>query len=84
MAWNYPSKGSLKDRIEISGLYPISCLVSLTKAEKQVLLKKDIVLCKQLLDSQEALNFIDKRKHKKVQQECRELTLPMVSQASPN
>ena len=81
MAWNYPAKGSLKDRIEISGLYPISCLVSLTKAEKQVLLKEDIVLCRQLLDSNEALNLIDRRKHKKVQEECRELTLPMASLA---
>ncbi|KYG72869.1 ATP cone domain-containing protein [Roseivirga echinicomitans] len=81
MAWSYPSKGSLKDRIEISGLYPISCLVSLTKAEKQVLLKKDIVLCQQLLDSDEALHLIDRRKHNKVLEECREITLPMASLA---
>ncbi|MGW8123245.1 ATP cone domain-containing protein [Roseivirga echinicomitans] len=81
MAWNYPDKGSLKDRIEISGLYPISCLITLTKAEKQSLLKEDIVLCQQLLDNEKALQLIDKRKHKKVLQECIELTLPLASQA---
>ena len=77
MAWNYPDKGSLKDRIEISGLYPISCLVSLTNAEKQILLKEDIVLCKQLLDNSEALGLIDQRKHTKVKKECQALIVPM-------
>jgi len=31
-----------------SGLYPITCLNTLKKNEKQALLNKNIVLCKQL------------------------------------
>jgi hypothetical protein len=76
MAWSTPEKGSLKDRIEISGLYPISCLLSLTKAEKQVLLNKDIVLCRQLIDSPQAIEFIDQRKRRKVLEECEALSKP--------
>ena len=35
ISWDYPHRGSLKERIEISGLYPITCLHTLTKSEKQ-------------------------------------------------
>ncbi len=73
MAWNYPSKGSLRERIDISGLYPITCLCSLTKSEKQHLLDQKIVLCKQLLDNPEQLNFIRSNKTTKVINECRSL-----------
>ena len=73
MAWNYPSKGSLRERIDISGLYPITCLCSLTKSEKQHLLDQKIVLCKQLLDNPEQLSFIRSNKTTKVINECRSL-----------
>ncbi len=48
ISWDYPKQGSLKQRIEISGLYPITCLTSLTRKEKQELLKNGIVHCKQI------------------------------------
>ncbi|MFT6053229.1 MAG: hypothetical protein ACJAXB_000923 [Candidatus Endobugula sp.] len=76
MSWASPEKGSLKERIEISGLYPISCLLSLSKTEKQVLLNEDIVLCRQLIDSPKAIEFIDQRKRKKVLKECEILSKP--------
>jgi hypothetical protein len=34
--------------IDDSGLYPITCLTTITKYEKQLLLDKKIVLCKEI------------------------------------
>ncbi len=44
VGWDYPKKGSLKDRIDQSGLHPITCLTSLSAQEKKKLLDLDIVL----------------------------------------
>lgn len=73
ISWDYPHRGSLKERIEISGLYPITCLHSLTKSDKQKLLNEKTVLCKQLIDDPELLRSIDQRKHVKILEECQAL-----------
>jgi len=73
LAWDYPKNGNLPDRIRLSGLYPISCLCSLTKKEKQSLLDKEVVLCRQILEKPGLLNEINNRKQSKVLKECREL-----------
>ena len=44
MGWDFPKNGSLKEQIDQSGLYPVTCLTSLTSVEKQKLLDKNIVL----------------------------------------
>ncbi len=41
ISWDYPEKGSLRERIDLSGLHPITALQSLTKKEKQSLLEQD-------------------------------------------
>ncbi|MFU8842671.1 MAG: restriction endonuclease [Bacteroidales bacterium] len=48
ISWDYPEQGSLKDRIDISGFYPVTVLDSLKKNEKENLLAHDIVICRQL------------------------------------
>lgn len=48
MSWDHPLKESLKERIDRSGLYPLTCLSSLTRAEKQQLLELGVVLCKEI------------------------------------
>jgi hypothetical protein len=48
LGWNYPKKNSLQTLIDSLGLYPLTCLTSLTKPEKQLLLFKNIVLCQEL------------------------------------
>ena len=71
LAWDYPSKGSLRERIELAGMYPITCLFSLTKNEKQKLLKDDIVLCRQLTGQPELLNnYMNEKKQQRVLEEC--------------
>ena len=52
IGWDYPAKGSLKDMIDNLGLYPITCLTSLTRYEKKILLEKKVVLCLELNNNQ--------------------------------
>jgi hypothetical protein len=56
ISWDYPEHGSLKDRIEISGLYPITCITSLKRREKQILLDEGVVLGNTLKDNPKLLN----------------------------
>lgn len=52
ISWDYPIQGSLKQRIDISGLYPVTVLNSIIKKEKQDLLNKDLVLCRNVKPEQ--------------------------------
>lgn len=58
LGWNHPFKNGLKDRIDHHRLYPITCLTSLTASEKQKLLEKEMVLCRDLLKRSELLKSI--------------------------
>ncbi len=49
IGWDYPTKGGLKDMVDSFGLYPLTCLTTLSQTEKQNLLNMNIVLCKELL-----------------------------------
>jgi hypothetical protein len=50
LSWDYPKENALKDRIDRLGLYPITVSTLLSSREKQFLLSRDIVLCRQLLN----------------------------------
>lgn len=56
LSWDFPEKGSLRELIGISGLYPITCLNTLRKSEKQQLLDNNFVLCKHLCANPSILN----------------------------
>jgi len=58
IGWDYPKKGSLKDRIDKSGLHPITCLTSLTLQEKKKLLDLDTVLAIDLFKNNHLLHQI--------------------------
>ncbi|AKM84118.1 TPA: hypothetical protein DCZ46_00200 [Candidatus Campbellbacteria bacterium] len=49
IGWNYPSQGNLQDLVEETKVHPLTCLVSLTKKEKQEFLNQGIVLCKDII-----------------------------------
>lgn len=55
LAWDYPVNNSLKDWVDRSGLYPITCLTSLTRSEKQWLLDKGYILVKEIYYNQQLL-----------------------------
>ncbi len=49
LSWDYPEGDGLKDRIDRLGLYPITVSTLLSNREKDFLLERDVVLCRQLL-----------------------------------
>ncbi len=75
LGWDYPLKAGLKDLIDKLGLYPITCLTTLTKPEKQRLLDQKIVLCKEISDNEDYLvkAGVNPSRNKKVLEESNEL-----------
>ncbi|MFL1012186.1 ATP cone domain-containing protein [Flavisericum labens] len=49
LSWDYPENDGLKDRIDRLGLYPITVSTLLTNREKQFLLSREVVLCRELI-----------------------------------
>jgi len=73
ISWDYPEQGSLKQRIDIAGLHPVTALSSITKKEKQEILNKDIVLCRNLKPEHLIQIGIKERRIKKILIEVVEL-----------
>ena len=74
-SWDYPKGDGLRERIDRSGLHPLTSLTTLTKAEKSKLLEKDIVLCSEVADNPSLLEKvgIDKKRHKQILEDSEEL-----------
>lgn len=67
VSWDYPKNNGLKDRIDRLSLYPITVSTLLTQREKQFLLSRDVVLCRQLVGDAfylDHLGISEKRKEK--------------------
>lgn len=58
LGWSYPHSGNLYDRIVASGVYPITALTTLKKAEKRILIDQGIVTCEQVVERRESLREI--------------------------
>jgi hypothetical protein len=58
LAGNYPQKNNLREQIDKAGLYPVTCLTTITADEKAQLLKLDVVLCRQIRMNQSFLQRI--------------------------
>lgn len=58
IAWDYPKGKGLRELIDEARLHPITCLGTLARHEKIALLKKGIVLCRQILDRPNLLEKI--------------------------
>lgn len=50
LSWDYPKTDGLRNRIDRLGLYPITVSTLLTNREKQFLLSRDVVLCRDLIN----------------------------------
>ena len=59
MSWDYPEKEDIKTKIERNKLYPVTCLTTLTLAEKEKLLILDVILVKQILEDSDCLKKIE-------------------------
>lgn len=51
LSWDYPYNKALKDMIDNSGLYPLTCLTSLTSREKQLMLEMNYVLVRDIYNN---------------------------------
>lgn len=47
LGWSYPTKNNLPDLIDRYGLYPITAIPSLTRAQKRLFITKGFVLCRE-------------------------------------
>jgi hypothetical protein len=74
-SWDYPKGNGLKERIDQSGLHPLTSLTTLTKTEKYKLLDKGIVLCKEINKSPSLLEQIgiSKRRQKDILEDSEKL-----------
>lgn len=73
ISWDYPEVGSLRQRIDHSGLHPITSLYSMSKKEKQFVLEEGIVLCRELTEEILVKQGIRANKIHKIMEEARNL-----------
>jgi len=75
ISWDYPEGGSLKQMIDETGLHPVTCLTSLSNRDKEMLIKQNVVLCRDLAENRQVLERAGIRRIHipKIMQEAREL-----------
>lgn len=67
LSWDFPNGNALRDRIDTLRLYPITVSTLLTQREKQFLLSRNVVLCKDLINDKfylDHLGISENRKQK--------------------
>jgi hypothetical protein len=64
VSWDYPKGHSLKDMIEQYRMFPITALTELNKREKQQIMDKGVVLCRQIVSNPKVLEDIGIKKPK--------------------
>lgn len=58
LSWDYPMNNNLRTKIDESQLYPVTCLTTLSLAEKDRLLILDVILVNELINNSESLEKI--------------------------
>jgi hypothetical protein len=58
LSWDYPQDNNLKNKIDKGALYPVTCLTTLSMAEKEKLLILDQILVKDLIEDSQSLHQI--------------------------
>ncbi|UPZ14415.1 ATP cone domain-containing protein [Flavobacterium humidisoli] len=58
LSWDYPKDNNIKSKIDKGGLYPITCLTTLSMVEKEKLLILDQLLVKDLINDSHSLHKI--------------------------
>ena len=71
IGWNYQKEWSLQFLVEKSGLYPITCLSSLSRREKETLLSKGLVSCRDILDFTALDTLMPKNKINQLKEEVK-------------
>ncbi len=58
LCWDYPENNNLKTKNDRNHLYPVTCLTTLSLAEKDKLLVMDVILVKEIINNSECLERI--------------------------
>jgi hypothetical protein len=58
IGWSYPLEGNLYDRILSAGVYPVTALTTLQKAEKRLLIERGVVTSDQIIERRDVLREI--------------------------
>lgn len=59
ISWNYPENRSIKSLTDKFGMYPITCLTTLTDEEEKLLLDKNCILVRELIKQPIILNDLN-------------------------
>ncbi len=75
LSWNYPRESNLHGRIEATGLYPVTVLQSISMAQKQALISRNIIVCSDIVAKPHMLRHLhlSDRKIEAVLSEARQL-----------
>jgi hypothetical protein len=75
LSWNYPENNNIKTKNDNNYLYPITCLTTLSLAEKDRLLVLDVILVKEIMHNSDCLEKIglSSNRKKNVLKEASEL-----------
>jgi len=76
LSWNYPVHNNLHDRIQATGLYPITVLQSLSASQKKLLLDRNVIVCSDIVARPHLLKpaHLSKQKTEAVLSEARQLS----------
>lgn len=58
LSWDYPPTDSLSTKIDNKGLYPVTCMTTLSIAEKEKLLITDVIMVREIINNGECLEKI--------------------------
>lgn len=58
ISWSFPEQNSLRDMVEKSKLHPITMLTTLSQGQKEELLNRHVVLCKELIVNPDILHLL--------------------------
>ena len=75
LSWDYPRGAGLREIIDREKIFPVTVLTRLTVAQKQLLMERGIVICRQIAEDESVLDVLglDGAKRQKVLDEVREV-----------
>jgi len=59
VGWDYPHWGSLKSLVENTGLFPVTAITGLNKKQKQQLIERNILLCRDIFNEPDLLESLN-------------------------
>lgn len=65
LAWDYPAKNNIKNKVDDLALYPVTCLTNLSSTEKSMLLKNGCILVRDLVENPDYLQNLQSATHQK-------------------